>query len=142
MKRETQVYKGFNIYPEMHYLTKLTQVDKLVFSALYNLTSKGIKPLQSGLHIKVFISILNQHKEGFELTNKINKKDVGTSLFNLTRLGYIRRIEDYTSIQTYGSSQKNVSRPNFVIDTEGHKAIKQAKQLLEETLNSKTLPLF
>ena len=142
MKRETTTYKGFSIYPEMHYLKNLLPADKLVFATLYNLTSKGKNTLKSGLHIKIFVSILNQHSMAFGIEKRLTKKDLGIALYNLTRSGHVRRLDDVQSISTYGGKQKNTSRPNFAIDTEGHKAVKEAKLLMEEALAKKGMQPF
>ena len=123
MKRPTEQYLAFHIYEETKHIKELSGEQRLVFGSLYNLTSKGQKPLEHGLKMGSFTKIVNQHKTEFGFEDKIHREHIEWVLFTLTQEGYVERLEDVKIVRERGRQRWREENPNYRVTPFGLRKI-------------------
>lgn len=145
MKRDQEEYASYNLYEEVQPLTKhynLTNEELLVAAAIYNLTSKGKRPLEHGLMPKPFKKILKQHKDTFNANPEMRKfeRDVYPYLDRLDSLGIIHELSPVIRQRRFGQTVVRTVIRNFVMSDTALRLIKN--ELNRYTKDNDTKALF
>lgn len=141
MKRTQDTYNTYQIYEEALQFNFLSPLEKLTFSSIYNLLSKGKGHLERGLMPNSFNQVVNQHRMVFGIDKQIKKVEWQKALDTLVDLDMLQKVSNYKErIEKFGKLI-TVERENYILGDNGKLQVSRAKDILKSN-SSSTKSLF
>ena len=137
MKRES--YKGFEIYPEIHYVKGLTNEQLLVFGMIYNLTGKNARDYYHPLNVNGITRAMKDHYQKFDLKKPLTRTKWLPIVEQLEGIEWLRNLGTEVRVTEFG--EKRVTR--YTLTPDAIRNINIAKKEMEIIQNTPDVtPLF
>ena len=141
-QRETQEYKGYKIYPEIHYLKGLTDEQRIVFGMIYNITGGKVRCYKyiHGKNVnKLTQGFMKQQYKDFNLKKPLTRPKWMPIVDDLLKMNWIYQVDVRREVGKWGERVM----PAYELTEMAWNEVKFAIKLMDQTNSGPDVtPLF